>query len=486
MTKPSIVKAVLIALNTDLQKVSYDSVYGGETLLNRALIAMSKSGIRFVVIICREGYRGKIQNLTQSIYEKRLALDYEIQELNADEKLSDKLCHVTESWDDAFLIFETDKIMHPSFLNQAVTFSSSQTPLLFCYKNVWQEDGHACFDPSVADKFKTIFEMGNVFTKVDLMKDVFQAPVLEPKRALNISHDLKSGIYSTDVAVCRRHDLSDGSFRTFPEMIGRWNEERCLTIGFVENAWWLKVSGKESKQQITNFFWKIAFKEISGEFSKLVNSRFSKPMTFFFVRLGFSPNAISIIQMILFIVSASFLLIPEYWAMIVFAVIWQFSAGVLDRCDGETARVRNYESESGGRFDMLIDDLRFGLPFAVVTIACYREYQFDRTYLITGILTFMYSSTATFFHNRFLKREGYVSIQAMGKDFLKTQDSGIIKLFKKVQPFVKGDIRTFYVFVAAFFGNKDLVFWMLAAYAWLLGITYFFAIRNFRSSAVKT
>ena len=116
------------------------------------------------------------------------------------------------------------------------------------------------------------------------------------------------------------------------------------------------------------FFWKIAFKEISGEFSKLVNSKLSKPMTFLFVRLGFSPNAISIIELVLFVVASAFLLINHYWALVMFAVIWQFAAGVLDRCDGETARVRNYESEAGGRFDMLIDDLRFGLQLHAVEL----------------------------------------------------------------------------------------------------------------------
>jgi hypothetical protein len=52
-----IAKAVLIAVNAEPAKAAYHSAYGGETLLNRALIALSKSGVRSGKIICRDGQR---------------------------------------------------------------------------------------------------------------------------------------------------------------------------------------------------------------------------------------------------------------------------------------------------------------------------------------------------------------------------------------------------------------------------------------------
>jgi len=264
------------------------------------------------------------------------------------------------------------------------------------------------------------------------------------------------------------------------DLIHHWHKQQLLRLGFVENAWWLPVTGRESQEARTEFFWRIAFKEISGEFSKLVNSHLSKPLTFLFVRFGFSPNAISILELSLFLVSSAFLLIPQYWAMLVFAVVWQFSAGVLDRCDGEVARIRNYESEAGARFDMLIDDLRFALPFVFLTIACYRESHRD-LYLVVAVATAAWYSTAVVYHSRFLRRVGYVSIQTMGVDFLKTQaETRWFAVFRRIQPFTKGDIRTFYIFLASFLGNKSVLFWMLVAYAWPLGASYFFTILKFR------
>lgn len=476
-----ITKAVLIALNTEPAGAAYDSIYGGETLLNRALIALSKSGIQVVKIICRDGQREKIAATIDAV-RARISLDYEILELGSVEILSQKIAHAVEKWGDAFLLFETDKIVHPTFFQQAGQLTSSQKPLLFAYKSVWLHDGQVVFAASLGEKFKVIFQNSSAFTKIAVDESIVDNTIFElaTPSVVEVSTEVKNGVMSTDIAVCHRSDVQNMACGNFAAMIRRWNETQLLALGFVENVWWLKVTGKESKAQIREFFWRIAFKEISGEFSKLVNAKLSKPMTFLFVRYGFSPNAISIIELALFLISSVFLLLNQYWALIVFALVWQFAAGVLDRCDGETARIRNYESDAGAWFDILIDDLRFGLPFVFLTVACYRESHFAPSYILVAVATFAWYFTAVIFHNRFLRRSGYVSIQAMGVDFLKTQEGAWLKVFRRIQPFTKGDIRTFYIFLLTFLGRKNLLFWMLVIYAWPLGASYFFTIKKFR------
>jgi hypothetical protein len=74
----------------------------------------------------------------------------------------------------------------------------------------------------------------------------------------------------------------------------------------------------------------------------------------------------------------------------------------------------------------------------------------------------------------------------MGVDFLKTQaETRWFAVFRRIQPFTKGDIRTFYIFLASFLGNKSVLFWMLVAYAWLLGASYFFTVLKFRHSSTS-
>ena len=482
MAVAGIAKAVLLALNTAPSEAKYDAVYGGEPLLTRALVALSKAGIRSVRIICHEGHREKVAALIGTA-RTRIALDYDISPIRTGEMLSEAVSRLVKEWNTSFLLFETNKVVHPTFFAQLAQFAASPKPVLGVYKHVWLTGGKVVFTSEFADKFKVIFAHPESFTKVALDKNVFQSntfdiPVTHP---LEVSPTLFNGIFSTDVVVCHRAHLENLSWSNVVDLIQQWHKQQPLRLGFVENVWWLPVTGRESQEDRAEFFWRIAFKEISGEFSKLVNSHLSKPLTFLFVRFGFSPNAISILELGLFFVASAFLLIPQYWAILMFAVVWQFSAGVLDRCDGEVARIRNYESESGARFDMLIDDLRFALPFVFLTIACYRESHRDLGYLVIALATVAWYGTAVVYHARFLRRAGYVSIQAMGVDFLKTQaETRWFALFRKIQPFTKGDIRTFYIFLASFLGNKSVLFWILVAYAWPLGASYFFTVLKFR------
>ena len=479
-----ITKAILLAVNAAPTEATYDAVYGGEPLLIRALVALSKAGIRSVQIICHQGHRERIGALIGTA-RARVALDYDISPIRTGETVSEVVARVVEQWDTSFLLFETNKVVHPTFFAQMARFAASPKPVLVVYKHVWLNEGKVTFESAFPDKFKVIFAHPESFTKIALDKSVFQSNLFDvaPTHPVEVSPTLSNGIFSTDVVVCQRVHLQHLSWGNVADLIQHWRTQQLLRLGFVENVWWLPVTGRESQADRTEFFWRIAFKEISGEFSKLVNSHLSKPLTFLFVRFGFSPNAISMLELGLFLVASAFLLIPQYWAMLVFAVVWQFSAGVLDRCDGEVARIRNYESAAGARFDMLIDDLRFALPFVFLTIACYRESHRDLGYLVVALATAAWYGAAVVYHSRFLRRAGYVSIQNMGVDFLKTQaETRWFAVFRKIQPFTKGDIRTFYIFLASFLGNKSVLFWMLVAYAWPLGASYFFTILKFRDA----
>src|SRR5215475_11406121 len=155
MPHARISQAILLALNTAPAGAAYDAVYGGETLLNRALVAMSKSGIQVVTIICREGQREHLESIIHAV-RKRLALEWKIVELKATEILSDKIAQAVEQWDDVLLVFEADKILHPTFFHQAVQFAATQKPLLFVYKNVWLREGTPFFGATFTQKFRVI------------------------------------------------------------------------------------------------------------------------------------------------------------------------------------------------------------------------------------------------------------------------------------------------------------------------------------------
>ena len=111
-----ITRAVLLAVNT-ATKATYDAVYGGEPLLTRALVALSKAGIRSVWIICHEGDREKIAALIGKA-RTRLALDYDICPIRTGETLFEVVSRIVEQWDTSFCSSKPIKLSILHFLRR--------------------------------------------------------------------------------------------------------------------------------------------------------------------------------------------------------------------------------------------------------------------------------------------------------------------------------------------------------------------------------
>ena len=156
MAVAGITKAVLLALDTTPTEAKYDAVYGGEPLLIRALVALSKAGIRSARIICHEGHCEKIAALIGTV-RTRIALDYDISPISTGEMLSEIVSRLVEQWDTSFLLFEANKVVHPTFFAQLVRFAASPKPVLVLYKHVWLTEGKVVFASAFPEKFKVIF-----------------------------------------------------------------------------------------------------------------------------------------------------------------------------------------------------------------------------------------------------------------------------------------------------------------------------------------
>ena len=157
-----ITKAVLLVLHTAPAEATYDAVYGGEPLLTRALVALSKAGIRSVKIICLEGHREKIAALIGKA-RTRVALDYDISSIRTGETVSEVVSRLVEQWDTSFLLLETNQVVHPTFLAQLAQFAASPKPVLVAYKHVWLNEGKIAFESAFPDKFKVIFAHGVLY-----------------------------------------------------------------------------------------------------------------------------------------------------------------------------------------------------------------------------------------------------------------------------------------------------------------------------------
>lgn len=451
---------ILITTNSGHGSASFHAVHGGETLLGRALVAASKSGMETAYIV---GLRSDASLLNRLIDEvrHRLTLRMEFCLIDAATNISATLEGLAHRLSGTVMMVDADKILHPSFLGQAVQLQTDK-PTAIAYDHVTLVDGAVQFSTEIRPKFQVIF------------RDTGHYPILS-KAGNNwtISKDARNGLLSTGVLICRTNLLrSLPTIHGTDDLIAHFGVSGKLAVECIGNSWWLQLSPTPSSTTLNDFFWGIAFKDISGEFSKAVNSKLSKPLTFLLVRRRVAPDSISRISLLFYFIATAFLFVPYSWGLYCFAVLWQFSAGVLDRCDGETARMRNYESNAGADFDVLVDDLRFFLPLAVLGSVCFIEREYDLVSLTAASIALVSSFTLAFREVRAMRSLGYRSRQIMAGDIVNRLQpgTGSTKWFHFFRPFFKGDIRTFYIFLLCFSGIKVVVLWGMILNAITMGI----------------
>ncbi|MEE9158188.1 MAG: sugar phosphate nucleotidyltransferase [Gammaproteobacteria bacterium] len=112
-------------------------------------------------------------------------------------------------------------------------------------------------------------------------------------------------------------------------------------------------------------------KPSDGPVSHYLNRPLSRWMTGYLVLTPITPNQISFMSWVLSCFAAFLLAISGYTALALGGIIAQF-ASIIDGCDGEVARLKHSESQSGGWFDAVLDRyadafLLFGLTWHVFT-----------------------------------------------------------------------------------------------------------------------
>lgn len=104
-----------------------------------------------------------------------------------------------------------------------------------------------------------------------------------------------------------------------------------------------------------------------GFFSTFVIRRFSKPVTRVALRLGWSPNAITLVSFAIGLAAAASFAIGYRWALILGAVLLQVSI-VVDCVDGEVARATRRFSTLGAWLDASTDRVKEYLAYAGLAI----------------------------------------------------------------------------------------------------------------------
>lgn len=118
---------------------------------------------------------------------------------------------------------------------------------------------------------------------------------------------------------------------------------------------------------------------LDGIVDRYVNRRLSGFFTRLFIKLGLSPNAVTILSMLIGLVGAGFFALGSYQLGIIGALLFQLSV-IIDCCDGEIARLTFSESRFGQELDILADNVVHMAIFSGIAWGAFVEETGSHTY----------------------------------------------------------------------------------------------------------
>lgn len=137
----------------------------------------------------------------------------------------------------------------------------------------------------------------------------------------------------------------------------------------IENGYWYHLTeSRQSFNTAKDILFSNVGKTATGWISRKINSRFSLPTSRILVKTSLTPNMISVLLNVIGSLSGIFLALKHP----VLGAFFLYVATVLDRCDGEVARVKLMETKTGQWVDTISDQFTVLSFFIGLTIGYYR------------------------------------------------------------------------------------------------------------------
>lgn len=238
------------------------------------------------------------------------------------------------------------------------------------------------------------------------------------------------------------------------ELTGRG---KVRSTNFSDGYWMRLTSDEKSATKAEELLFSHVGKTMTGWISRNINSKISLRLSRYLVRTPLSPNMISVLINIIGILCGPLYAIGHpVWG----AVFLQI-ATVLDRCDGEVARVKLMETKRGQWVDTVSDQATI-LSFIIgVTIGYYKITKSPLVLaggmLNMGIFIFFLIWSFYFLH-KYTDSGSLVSYFKVDKMIGKENTTILRKLILMVRPMGRRNFYSLGFLVAAIFAGYPLVF----------------------------
>jgi len=233
--------------------------------------------------------------------------------------------------------------------------------------------------------------------------------------------------------------------------------------------YWMRLSAdKDSPKKAEDLIFNYVGKTATGWISRNINSKFSLPTSRLLVKTPLTPNMISVGINIIGSLCGIFYAIGHP----VIGALFMHIATVLDRCDGEVARVKLMETKKGQWVDTVSDQATV-LSFLIGVPVGYYFISNNPIALVLGginvFLTLFFLIWSFYFLRRYTNSGSLVTYFEVDKLVEPQKTSLMRKLIKIVRPLGRRNVYSLaFIFIA-----------ILGGYPWVLGITTIAAILFF-------
>jgi phosphatidylglycerophosphate synthase len=227
---------------------------------------------------------------------------------------------------------------------------------------------------------------------------------------------------------------------------------------------WRRVEDRRGARAAKNMLFSQVTKSTSGFVSRHLNARISIPISKLLIGTGISPHLVtSLLVMPAGLASAYLVTRPDQYAWLAWSgVLWQLAA-ILDRCDGEIARVKLCESKFGAWFDTLTDNIAYLCAYAGMLVGLHRVHPDSPFYLYPGLSAIAALLLTLGIMYGYALKTGSGSLQnymvGLAKNVPQDQKGGYYRFTERYGFLAKRDTFSFVFFLAALANCLEFMYW---------------------------
>ena len=231
------------------------------------------------------------------------------------------------------------------------------------------------------------------------------------------------------------------------------------------NTLWRRVADRRTARDAKNMLFSQVTKKTSGPVSRHLNARFSIPTSKLLVETGISPHMVTVFFVLTTGLASAYLFsMPDNYLFLAAAgILWQMAA-VLDRCDGEIARVKLCESKFGAWFDTVTDNIAYLAMYAGMQVGMARLHPGEPLYTYVGISALVSLVLSLCLLYRYAIKTGSGSLQHYQtglKRHVPASEKGAVYAFVERHAYVvKRDFFAFVQFLLMIVNQFELLYWL--------------------------